>query len=150
MLDLLVEFVIGLFKRRRKTLRSGTTEFPQATDLIDHLLNEYIVEGQARADWADFRNADDDDRWVQVARNRPDSVVVNCRYPFTDPPDKLMASRRVVVPPGFALTRWKRGKYAEFRAPRLELPLLAQFIDTWFVRMLDCGPGCRLEGYIEE
>jgi hypothetical protein len=73
--------------------------------------------------------------WMQVIDR-----TVNAAYPHSDCPEERV---RRLGPPLLSakLLSWEAGKFASFEFPRLDVNVVAEWIDAYFVRVIGCTEG---------
>jgi hypothetical protein len=77
----------------------------------------------------------DSERWMQVVDR-----TVNAAYPHSDNPEERV--RRLGLPLLSAkLVGWEAGKFATFEFAELEVNVVAEWIDAYFVHVVGCING---------
>jgi hypothetical protein len=82
-----------------------------------------------------FEVSGDSEKWIQVL-----DEFVNTAYPHNDNPEDRL-SKLGLQPPAATLRDWEANKYATFEFSRLDVQVVAKWIDAYFVGVIGCIAG---------
>jgi len=125
---------------------NDSRQFANLRDACDTLLAEYESRG---GEFVTFEDIEDDNRWVQAMNDDDETSTLNFSYPFSEEPDRLIASKGVAFPAGYTLANWESGTFATYFGPRLSISETAAVIDTLFTKLLGSSPNYSVRGKIE-
>lgn len=127
-------------------IESGTDEFPDSADVVRQYVNS-IADGSYRG-WADF-NANESDRWVQVAHQDANTFLINFDYPFKDPIEERPRLCGIELPASWTHTFLECGTAATLAVPSREAERAIEFIDELFSKLYGCIPGYVIVGHLD-
>ena len=133
-------------------IRNQTEEYPASPDVFRHLLNKLVAAGGEH--WIHF-DGPKKEAWVEVANDLDGFLELNFSFPFQENLEKLFAERKIVVPTGLKIIKYKPKRlggffagYACYSVPPKSSNSLVLFIDDLFIKLFACAKDYPVSGYM--
>ena len=142
--------MLGASGRYSRQFKSGTPEYPTLKSLLENLLKELITS--TKWEWVTFQAKQSNRHFVEIAKNRDNSLEINVSYFFSEDYFSLFPSRQIRIPDGWQLTKFKKkgwfGTGTMLLATNInDTPRVMEFVNELFTKLYGEQENSRIYGH---